>query len=57
MRPSDSRLLRHLAWVIVLKLVVLTAIWWAFIRSERVTVDPHSAAAHFAAPASAGESL
>ena len=53
MRPSDSRLLHHLVWVIVLKLVVLTAIWWAFVRSERVAVGPQQAAAHIVAPAPA----
>lgn len=28
------RLRRHLAWVIVIKVMALTALWWLFFRSE-----------------------
>jgi len=32
MKSADSDLLRHLTWVIALKLVALTAIWFLFFR-------------------------
>ena len=44
-RPSDP-LLRHLVTAVLLKLVVLTALWWTFIRDVRVEVDTERAAAH-----------
>ncbi len=47
MKPDEtSRLVRHLAIAVVLKLVVLTALWWAFVRDERVGIDIERAAAH-----------
>lgn len=39
MTPADRRLLRHLITAVVIKLVVLTALWWLFIRDARVAVD------------------
>lgn len=39
MTPADRRLLRHLITAVVIKLVVLTALWWLFIRDVRVPVD------------------
>jgi hypothetical protein len=39
MSPSDKRLLRHLAIAVLIKLVLLTALWWLFIRDARVSVD------------------
>jgi hypothetical protein len=39
-------LARHLAVVVALKLAVLTALWWAFVRDDRIAVDPDTAAAH-----------
>lgn len=47
MKPDEpSRLVRHLAIAVALKLVVLGALWWAFVRDERVGVDTQRAAAH-----------
>ncbi len=39
MTPNDKRLLRHLIIAVLIKLVVLTALWWLFIRDARVSVD------------------
>ena len=32
MKSADAELLRHLAWVVALKLVALAAIWYLFFR-------------------------
>ncbi len=42
-RPSRS-LLQHLIPVIVVKMVLLLAIWWLFIRDARVEVTAEGAA-------------
>lgn len=39
MNSSDKRLLRHLAVAVLIKLVLLSALWWLFIRDARVSVD------------------
>ncbi len=39
MTPNDKRLLRHLIIAVLIKLVVLTTLWWLFIRDARVSVD------------------
>ena len=44
MHFSDKSLVRKLAIVLVLKLTVLMALWWFFIRENRVAVDENSAA-------------
>lgn len=41
---SERRLLRKLGVVILLKLFLLTGLWWMFIRDERVPVDAERAA-------------
>jgi hypothetical protein len=46
---TDRRLLRHLTVAVVLKLVVLAALWWAFVRDARVQVDADTAAARVTA--------
>ena len=53
-RLSDKRLLRHLVIAVVVKLIVLTGLWWACIRDARVHVDTDQAAAHIGTPASKG---
>jgi hypothetical protein len=53
MKAAQDRLVRHLAIAVVLKLVVLTALWWAFVRDERVGVDVDRAAAHMGSPVDA----
>ena len=52
MKPADQGLLRHIVVVVVIKLVLITALWWAFIRDSKVAVDPGAMAAQVVAPAS-----
>ncbi|WP_296497153.1 cytochrome oxidase putative small subunit CydP [Rhodoferax sp.] len=47
MKPLDKTLVRKLAVVLVIKLAVLVALWWGFVREQRVTVDTNSVAAQF----------
>lgn len=56
MNLSDRRLLKHLGWAVALKLVVLTALWWAFIREARVPVDSERAALHLLPPSTSSSS-
>lgn len=51
MNHADRRLFRHLLIVVLVKLVVLTILWWTFVREARVSVDPERAAARITAPA------
>ena len=51
MHPTDRRLVREITLVIVLKLIPITALWWAFIRDAKVAVDPGAMAAQVVAPA------
>jgi len=50
-RPSampmpDQNLVHKLVIAVVIKLLVLLALWWGFIREQRVDVDSMSAADH-----------
>lgn len=51
MKPHDKTLVKKLATVLVIKLAVLLALWWGFVRDERVTVDGEAAAARLLGPA------
>ena len=44
MNFQDRSLVRKLATVLVIKLAVLTALWWFFVRDQRVPVDVDAAA-------------
>ncbi|EGF31082.1 hypothetical protein IMCC9480_383 [Oxalobacteraceae bacterium IMCC9480] len=44
MTPSDKRLLRKLILAVLIKLVVLAALWWLFIRDAGVSVDDNGVA-------------
>jgi len=52
MTRDERRLTRHIAWAVALKLALLAALWWFFVRDDRVSVDASLAAAHLSAPAS-----
>jgi hypothetical protein len=41
---NDSHLARKLFWIVLLKLAILFALWWAFFRGQTVTVDPATVA-------------
>lgn len=41
MRPLvQDRTVRHVAIVVAVKLCVLTALWWVFVRDARIEPDP-----------------
>lgn len=42
--PPTARLVRHLVAIVVVKLALLTALWWAFFRDARVDVTADDAA-------------
>jgi hypothetical protein len=46
MPMPDQNLVRKLVIAVVIKLLVLLALWWGFIREQRVDVDGMSAADH-----------
>jgi len=50
MKPLDKLLVRKLAAVLVIKLAVLLALWWVFVREQRVAVDGEAAAARLLGP-------
>ncbi|HEY0843888.1 MAG TPA: hypothetical protein VGE12_00870 [Noviherbaspirillum sp.] len=52
MSPTDRRLLRHLVTAVLVKLLVLTALWWTFVRDARVSVDTERVAAQVSSAAS-----
>lgn len=45
MTPADKTLVKKLAVVLALKLVVLTALWWGFVREQSTTMDADRVAA------------
>lgn len=51
MNPPDRTLVRKLAFVLVLKLVVLVALWWFFVNEQRVAVDGAGIATQLLGPA------
>ncbi len=51
MHSSDPTLLRKLALVLVIKLAILLALWWVFVREQGVAVDASGVAAQFLPPA------
>ncbi|WP_373682445.1 cytochrome oxidase putative small subunit CydP [Pseudomonas sp. ICMP22404] len=50
MTISDKRLRRHLLTAVVIKLLVLTVLWWLFIRDSRVSVDSNTIGDRFGVP-------
>lgn len=51
MNQEESRLFRHLAIAVMLKLLVLAVLWWVFVRDVRVNVDVEQAAAQIGSAA------
>ncbi|WP_414707576.1 cytochrome oxidase putative small subunit CydP [Rhodoferax sp. UBA5149] len=47
MNPLDRTLIKKLALVLVLKLVILTVLYWVFVRGHQTNVDGDSVAAQF----------
>ncbi|MBR0564773.1 hypothetical protein J5J83_01420 [Azoarcus sp. L1K30] len=50
---SNRKLVRELVIIVVIKLVLITALWWLFVRDDSVAVAPERVANRFVAPASA----
>lgn len=55
MNLADKTLLKKLAYVLVIKLILLIALWWFFIRDQKVAVDENSVANQFLSPVSTTE--
>jgi hypothetical protein len=49
---DEKRLLRHLVIAVVVKLALLTTLWWLFVRDARVQVDADQTAARIGATTS-----
>jgi hypothetical protein len=43
--PMDKTLARKLVLVLLVKLALLLALWWGFVRGQRATVDADKVAA------------
>ena len=44
MTHEERRLLRHLIVAVAIKLVILTILWWVFVRDNQVPVDAEQSA-------------
>jgi hypothetical protein len=51
MNVSNRYLVNKLAIALVLKLVILMALWWVFVRDQGVAVDDNVVAAQLLQPA------
>lgn len=47
MALSDKTLIKKLAVVLILKLSVLSVLWWVFVRDHRVALNANSVAEQF----------
>jgi hypothetical protein len=57
MPPADRRLLRQLIIAVLIKLIVLTALWWVFVRDARIEVDGDGVADRISGAASSQASF
>lgn len=39
---KDQRLARELILIVIVKLIAITALWWAVVRDARTDVTPHT---------------
>lgn len=46
MKPRDRHLRKEIVVILIVKLIAITALWWAFIRDARVNVDVAETARH-----------
>lgn len=51
MNLQDQSLMRKLAIALAIKLLVLSGLWWGFVREQRVPVDSDAAATQMLGPA------
>ena len=52
MTISDKRLLRQLITAVLIKLLLLSVLWWLFIRDSHVSVDSNTIGDRFGVPTS-----
>jgi hypothetical protein len=45
-KPRPPALLHKLAWAVIVKLLLLTAIWFGFLADQKVEVDAEQASSH-----------
>lgn len=41
---SDKSLVRELILIVIIKIIIIFALWWTFVREERVSVNSDSMA-------------
>jgi len=46
MNPHNRHLSKEIVVILIVKLIAITALWWAFIRDARVDVDVAETARH-----------
>jgi len=46
MNDPDQNLLRHLCWILAIKMLLLASLWLAFVAGQHVPVDAAAASAH-----------
>jgi len=56
-RPRRSRLAFHLAIVLIVKIILLTLLWHAFIKPNKVKVDVDTMGSRIAGPTSQNQSV
>jgi hypothetical protein len=39
MKLDDRQIARHLAWMLLIKLLALLALWWLFVHNHRIEID------------------
>lgn len=47
---SNRKLVRELVLIVVIKLILITALWWGFVRDAKVPVEAGSIASRFVTP-------
>jgi len=57
MKPLDKSLVRKLAVVLLIKLALLMALWWVFVRNQRVTVNSEGVVAQFLQTAAGAQGI
>jgi len=50
MPATDQRLRNEIYAIVLIKLVVIFALWWAFIRDARIDVDSQRLSEHLSTP-------
>jgi len=55
MKTPDKSLVTKLAIAVMVKLVVLTGIWWAFFHDQRVAVDAKLVSDQFLSPGASSD--